>query len=243
MASPALIAIVCSDRHRNGKTLLARLLVDHLLLEERDPYCLDLSHPEGGQRAFFPGRTALVDFSTVPGQMKVFDTILSRPGRDYVIDVPAPLLARFCELALDLDVCEAAREKGFRIAVFYVVDKAQTSLRAAVAAEELLLPDLFVPVANRHVGSSLPKHLPGPAVYLERFDAALQEIIANRRFSLRAFLLGDEAAVPEELRANLRNFLDSAVAGLRDLEPAFSLRALRLGEVSQKLFEHGHGHR
>ena len=89
MAAPALIAIVCSDRHRNGKTLLARLLVDHLLMEERDPYCLDLSYPEGTLRSFFPGRTALVDFEHVPGQMKVFDTILAGPGRDYVIDVPA----------------------------------------------------------------------------------------------------------------------------------------------------------
>ena len=32
MASPSIIALVCSDRHRNGKTLLARVLVDFLLL-------------------------------------------------------------------------------------------------------------------------------------------------------------------------------------------------------------------
>ena len=112
MASSPLIAIVCSDRHRNGKTMLARVLVDFLLLEGRDPYCLDLSHPEGALRAFFPGRTALVDFAQVSGQMKVFDTILAGPGRDYVIDLPAQELARFCEVMGGL---EPAAPHGHRI--------------------------------------------------------------------------------------------------------------------------------
>ena len=38
MASHFAVHIVCSDRHRNGKTLLARVLVDFLLLDGRDPF-------------------------------------------------------------------------------------------------------------------------------------------------------------------------------------------------------------
>ncbi len=54
MANPPMIAIVCSDRHRNGKTLLARVLVDFLLLEGRDPFVLDLDLPREPCAASFP---------------------------------------------------------------------------------------------------------------------------------------------------------------------------------------------
>ena len=227
MALPPLIAIVCSDRHRNGKTMLARVLVDFLLMEGRDPYCLDLSHPEGALRAFFPGRTALVDFAQVAGQMKVFDTILAGPGRDYVIDVPAHALPKFCELVTDLDFRAAAIEKGFRTAVIFIIDTEEDSLKTAAAVEEILNPDLFVPAANRFVGSALPDGVPGPVLTLERLDPDLHAIITNRRFSFRNFLLGDESGVPLRLRPNLKGFLQVLIGGFRDFEPALSLLKLR----------------
>lgn len=227
MASPPLIAVVTSDRHRNGKTLLARVLVDFLLLEGRDPYCLDLSHPEGALRSFFPGRTALVDFEHVPGQMKVFDTILAGPGRDYVIDLPAHQLPRFCEALHDLQFRKAYEAAGFNLVLIYIIDADEDSLKTAANVEELLVPDLFVPVINRHVGSSLPDGVPGVVLTMEKLYPDLHAIISNRRFSFRNFLLGEEGTVPVRLRPNLKSFLHTLTGGLRELEPALSLLKLR----------------
>src|SRR5882724_10038799 len=113
MALEPCVYIVCSDQHRNGKTLLARVLVDHLMLEGRDPFVIDAGLPEGPLRTHFPGRTALVDFSTVRGQMKVFDTILGSPGRDYVIDLTADQTQRFSEAAIELGFFPEARRAGY----------------------------------------------------------------------------------------------------------------------------------
>ena len=190
MASPSIIALVCSDRHRNGKTLLARVLVDFLLLEGRDPYCLDLGFPEGALRSYFPGRTALVDFGHVSGKMKVFDRILAGPGRDYVIDLPAQQLAPVCEAMADLEFRKASQDKAFRLVVFYIVDETVDSLKAAAAVEDILAPDLFVPVENRFVGSSLPPGAPGLTLIMDRLDPELHTIVSNRRCSFRSFLLG-----------------------------------------------------
>ena len=227
MASPPLIAIACSDRHRNGKTLLARTLVDFLLLEGRDPFVLDLDHPEGALRDFFPGRTALVDFAHISGQMKVFDTILAAPGRDYVIDVPAPQLARFCEAMTDLDFRQAANEAGFAVIVMFIVDQAPDSLKTAGNVEEILKPDLFIPVANHFVGTSLPEQMDDLSLTLERLDIELQPIIGQRRFSFRSFLLGDESAVPLRLRPGLKSFLHGLLGGFREIEPELSLLKLK----------------
>ena len=75
MAITPTIYVVVSDQHRNGKTLLARLLSDYLLLDGRDPFLFDTDAPDGPLRNFFPGRTALADFAAIRGQMKLFDTI------------------------------------------------------------------------------------------------------------------------------------------------------------------------
>lgn len=230
---PALptIYIVCSDRSRNGKTLLARMLTDHLLIEERDPFCFDLSAPEGVLRAYFPGRTALVDISDEKGRAKLFDILLARSGRDYVIDVPGAQLARFCEAAEEVSLPEAARARGFRICALFVVDRDAASLKTAVAVEDMLQPDLLVPVVNRFVGTSLPAGVPGPVVTLDKIEGELRVLISNRRFSFRSFLLGDESAVPARLRPQLKNVLHGVMGGLRDLEPAMSLQSLHEVEL------------
>lgn len=230
MATPPLIALVCSDRHRNGKTLLARVLVDFLLLEGRDPFVIDLSYPEGALRDFFPGRTALADFSNVAGKIKVFDTILAAPGRDYVIDLPAQRLAKFCEAMGDLDFRRAANAAGFTFVVLAIVDETEDSLSSALAVEEILTPDLFVPVVNHLVGSSLPPTIRNTgltSLTMERLDPDLHSIITNRRFSFRLFLLGDEAGVPLRLRPSLKTFLHTLLAGFREIGPALSLLKLR----------------
>jgi hypothetical protein len=226
MPAPPTIYIVCSDRGRNGKTLLARVLTDHLLIDERDPFCFDLSAPEGALRAYFPGRTALIDINDENARAKLFDIILSRTGRDYVIDVPGAHLARFCEAAGDTALPTAARAKGYRICVLFVVDRDPASLKTAVALEEMLDPDLLVPVVNRFVGTSLPEGVPGPVVTLEKLEGEVRMLVSNRRFSFRSYLLGDDAGVPARLRAQLKNFLHGVLGGLRNLEPAMSLQSL-----------------
>jgi len=227
MTAPPMVFIVCSDQARNGKTLLARVLVDFLLMEGRDPFCFDLAYPEAALRAFFPGRTALIDFAMPEGRARVFDTMLARAGRDYVIDVPAAQLARFCETAGGESFAAKAREKDFRLAALFIVDRDEKSLGTAAAVEDILLPDIFVPVANRFVGSALPDGVPGPVLAMERLGEELQSVISHRRFSLRGFMQGDEAQVPVRHRTSLKNFLHGLVTGMREFEPALSLQALR----------------
>lgn len=231
MPVPPTIFIICSDRTRNGKTLLARVLVDHLLIEEHDPFCFDLSAPEGVLRAYFPGRTALIDVTDAASRTRMFDILLKRAGRDYVIDVPGAQLARFCEAAGDHDFAASAKARGYRVCVLFVVDREQASLKTAVAVEEMLEPDLLVPVVNRFVGTALPESVPGPVITLDKIDAELHAVVSNRRFSLRSFLLGEETAVPARLRAHLKTFLLGVMGGLRNLEPALSLQSLHEADL------------
>ncbi|HQX84680.1 MAG TPA: hypothetical protein PKV23_04245, partial [Aestuariivirga sp.] len=182
MADKPTIYIVCSDRHRNGKTLLARVLVDYLMLEKRDPFVIDAGFPEGPLRAAFPGRTALVDFSQVQGQMKLFDTIMGSPGRDYVIDLPVPQTENFFATYSQLDFHIEATRAGFQIVVFFIVDKDYSSLRFSEDVQRQVAPALFIPVRNIYIGSALVPRGDTLSIDIPELDREVMNLIEARHF-------------------------------------------------------------
>ncbi len=224
MTQPA-VYIICSDQHRNGKTLLARTLLDYLLLEGRDPFAIDADVAKAPLRGFFPGRTALVDFETIPGQMKLFDTILASPGRDYVIDLPALQTERFFAVADDLKVFDALHEAGFRVVVFFIVDKRQTSALLAEAMGRRSGIDLAVPVVNKYVGSSWAER--GYALGLPELNQSTFAAIGNKRVSLRAVAEGDAEGLNQPQQQEVIAFLSAVMRDLSDVDPIMSLKGLK----------------
>jgi hypothetical protein len=227
LADKPTIYIVCSDRHRNGKTLLARVLVDYLLLEKRDPFVIDAGYPEGPLRAAFPGRTALVDFSQVQGQMKLFDTIMGSPGRDYVIDLPAPQTENFFSIYRQLNFHVEANQAGFQAVVFFIVDKDYSSLKSSEEIQRQVAPALFIPVRNIQIGSALVPRSDTLSIDIPELDREVMSLIEVRYFSMRNFILGDESNMPAPLSRKLKIFLLEMMTALRDIEPAITLARLR----------------
>jgi hypothetical protein len=227
LADKPTIYIVCSDRHRNGKTLLARVLVDYLMLEKRDPFVIDAGFPEGPLRAAFPGRTALVDFSPVQGQMKLFDTIMGSPGRDYVIDLPVPQTENFFATYSQLDFHIEATKAGFQIVVFFIVDKDYSSLRFSEDVQRQVAPALFVPVRNIYIGSALVPRSDTLSIDIPELDRDVMNLVEARHFSLRNFILGDEGNMAAQHSRKLKIFLLEMMTALRDIEPAMTLARLR----------------
>ncbi len=222
MANPPTVYITASDENRNGKTLLARLLTDYLLLDGKDPFIIDTDAPDGPLRQFFPGRTALADFATMQGQMKVFDTILAAPGRDYIVDLPARHLWDFFKAVEELNVFEEAKREGFRIVVFYVVDRVAASLKAAKVIYEQEGIDLFVAVRNENVGSSWPPD--ESALVLPALPRDVAVAISDKRFSLRNFVLGDEQGLEDSGKLALNTFLFDVLGNLNSLDNQMSAR-------------------
>jgi hypothetical protein len=225
MAVQPTIYIVASDQHRNGKTLLARLLVDYLMLDGRDPFVVDTDAPDGPLRNFFPGRTALADFAAITGQMKLFDTILAAPGRDYVVDLPARHSDNFFAAERDLGFFAECKKLGFRIFLFFIVDQTFLSLKVAQSLQHYVGVDLFVPVRNMLVRSMWPED--DGALTMPYLAAPLASAINNRRFSFRSFVQGDTQGLPADDVPQLQNFLYEALNNLSNLEPVYSLSALQ----------------
>ncbi len=227
MAAQPVIHIVCSDRHRNGKTLLARVVVDYLMLDGRDPFVIDAGFPNGRLRNFFPGRTALVDFGSTAGRMKLFDTILGSPGRDYVIDLPSAQTENFFEASRELGFIGEAQRHGFRLAVLFIVDQSPDSLKIADALNMQTRPGLVIFVRNNFVGSALADHGDRTVIDIPDLDPEIVAIASAKRFSFRSFLLDDNQGLTAGQKTKLKSFLYEIMVGLRNIAPAVSLQALR----------------
>ncbi len=225
MAAQPAVHIVCSDRHRNGKTLLARVLVDFILLDGRDPFVIDAGFPGGPLRNHFTGRTALVDFETTAGRMKLFDTILNSPGRDYVIDLPSGQTDNFFKAAVELGFVAEAQRHGFRVVVLFIVDQGAGSLRAAEALKAR--PDLTVYVRNSFIGSALAEIGGKTVIDIPDLDPEIIALTAAKQFSFRRFLLDDGQGLSADQTTRLKSFLYEVMTGLRNIGPAVTLRALR----------------
>ena len=225
MAVQPTIYIVASDQHRNGKTLLARLVVDYLMLDGRDPFIIDTDAPDGPLRNYFPGRTALADFAAIKGQMKLFDTILAGPGRDYVIDLPVRHTEGFFAAERDLGFFAECKRAGFRVFLFFVVDASMASLKAAKLFQRYVGLDLFVPVRNLMVRSAWPED--DGALTIPFLAAPVAQVIGHRRFSLRAFVQGEKQGLADDMVPTLQNFLYETLNNLSNLEPVFSLREMK----------------
>lgn len=225
MAAQPTIYVVTSDQNRNGKTLLSRLLVDYLMLDGRDPFVIDTDAPDAPLRNYFPGRTAMADFASIKGQMRVFDTILASPGRDYVVDVSARHMENFFGAERDLGFFAECKKSGFRIFVFFVVDESLSSLRAAQVFQRHRGIDLFVPVRNLFVRSAWPED--GGALTIPFLAAPIASLVNFRRFSFRAFVQGEMQGLGEDMVPIVQQFLYEVLSNLSNLEPVYSLKELK----------------
>lgn len=141
--------IVCSDQSRNGKTLVARLLADYLILCRRAPLIFDAAPAAGGLRSFFPARASKVELSTA-GQMALFDRALAQP-QDCVLDLPAHLLTCVTELMRHIGFGEETHTPGLEVVVLFVADHNVDSLLAGCKLRGLLILDALSASCRRSV--------------------------------------------------------------------------------------------
>src|SRR5262245_24368430 len=105
MARPAVI-LVGADKGGVGKTTVARTLLDYFGAHQTQTRAFDTEAPRGTLKRFHPEITEVVDVTTVPDQMKIFDTLGSASSRVTLIDVRAGLLSPTLQALADIGFLE-----------------------------------------------------------------------------------------------------------------------------------------
>jgi hypothetical protein len=141
------VYLICSPQARVGKTLTARLLLDHLLGRGEASEAFDANHREPRLAAAFPLRTAVIDLATTPGRMALFDRLIAPDGNPKVIDLWHVSYETFWKQAADLDFFEEAWEQGIDPAVLLHSDR-KGRFAAEIAAFAGRWPRLRIVLAH-----------------------------------------------------------------------------------------------
>lgn len=142
--------------------------------------------------------------------------MLAEPAHAYVIDLQAPLTDDFFRLFRDIGFDEAAEEAGLTISVYFMLDRALTSVQAMERISRLLGRAHLVPVRNEAIGDVLL--IPQAAfiykgihksreLLLPRLSLEALDLIDEPDFTFAEFIARNGAGVSPELRTELWNFL------------------------------------
>ncbi len=127
MAKPAVI-LVGADKGGVGKTTVARTLLDYFTAHNIPTRAFDTESPKGTLKRFHPDLTEVVDVTTVPDQMKIFDTLGSAEAKVTIIDIRAGLLSSTLQALRDIGFLDSAKKGQITFSVFHILGPSIASL-------------------------------------------------------------------------------------------------------------------
>lgn len=235
------IHIVGSGESRNGKTLLARLVADFVVLSGGDPAIYDADTPHGRLAEWYPERAEIVDLKTTAGQIAVFDRILDNAAIDHVVDLPARDLLRFFAVVQQTGFVAEALRVGLKMNLLFVLDRPDVTLAALRTIRSSLDGLRIIAVFNEAVrvnaalegGDNAMAALADLAEFrLPRLDRDMLRMVEQRSFSFSRFLDQGEPRLRALDRTVLRGFLRTVFGRFYDLGLVAGAGALKRARLA-----------
>jgi hypothetical protein len=147
MPKPAVI-LVGADKGGVGKTTIARTLLDYFASRKIVTRAFDTEHPKGTLKRFHPGLTEVVNVTSVPDQMKIFDTVESSGTQVTLIDIKAGLMTPTLEALRDIGFIDMTKRGDLAFAVFHILGPSIASLDEIAETSKFLLDARYFLVKN-----------------------------------------------------------------------------------------------
>ena len=228
------VMIVCSPRPRVGRTLVARLLVDYFLVDNRAVVAFDANPNDPVLSDYLPGHAIPATIADTRGQMALFDRLILNIGTPKVVDLAADQFGHFFDILDQIDFVAEARQRAIDTVILYVTEDHPRSVDAYHRILARFPKATVVPVHNeifesmRATGQSHPARGAMP-VHISQLPTLLFGVIYRPGFSISDFLKR-----PSEFPTMLHKWTSQPFIAFRDLElrlamadflPLFRLRA------------------
>ena len=147
MARPAVI-LVGADKGGVGKTTVSRTLLDYFASRKITARAFDTECPKGTLKRFHPGVTEVVDVTSVPDQMKIFDTVETSGTQVTLIDIKAGLMTPTLEALRNIGFIDMTKRGDLAFAVFHILGPSIASLDEIAETSKFLLDARYFLVKN-----------------------------------------------------------------------------------------------
>src|ERR1700731_2612265 len=124
------VFIICSPRPLVGKTLIARLLTEILLLKHGDVAAFDVNLKEPSLLEYLPKVTESAEVDNPFGKMALMDRLIINDGTAKVIDLGFHAFDEFFKMSEEIGFMKEAARRGVAPFILFVADIDRVSARA-----------------------------------------------------------------------------------------------------------------
>ena len=215
------VYVICSPRPQVGKTLLARLLSEFLLLKNSAVTAFDVNLKEPSLLDYLPKVTETADIDTTFGKMALMDRVIVNDGISKVVDLGFHAFDEFFTMTEEIGFFKEAARRGVTPVILFVADSDRISLRAHAMLQDQSPRGLLVTVDNEVVlRGEMPEVCAGGRILrIAALPVFLKTYIDRLNFSFTGYLRAEKDSSTE-----LHQWIRDNYFSFRELELSLILQ-------------------
>ena len=212
------VYIICSPRPLVGKTLIARLLTEFLLLKHGAVAAFDINLKEPSLLEYLPRITETADVIDTFGKMQLMDRLIVHDGVAKVIDLGFHAFDEFFKMTNEIGFLKEATRRSVAPIILFVADTDRVSARAYPTLREQIPLKALIAVDNEYVvRGELPEAMGlGRVLRITALPSFLKTYVDRPTFSFTGYLRNERDQSTE-----LHQWVRKNYTSFRELE--FSL--------------------
>jgi hypothetical protein len=193
------VYIICSPRPLVGKTLIARLLSEFLLLKNGTVAAFDISLKEPSLLEYLPDITETAEVDDTFGKMALMDRLIINDGVAKVIDLGFHAFDEFFKMSGEIGFMKEAARRGVAPIVLFVADTDRLSARGYPMLQRQIPATALVTIDNEYVmrGELPPAFARGKVVHIAALPVFLKTYIDRLAFSFTEYLRSEKDSSTE----------------------------------------------
>src|SRR4051812_8863966 len=209
------VYIICSPRPLVGKTLIARLLSEFLLLKDGIITAFDINLKEPSLLEYLPKITETADVEDTFGKMALMDRLIVNDAVAKVIDLGFHAFDEFFKMSEEIGFMKEAARRGVSPIVLFVADTDRASARGYAMLQQQIPPATLVTIDNEYVlRGELPTAMAsGRTLRTAALPVFLKTYIDRLTFSFTDYLRNEKDSSTE-----LHQWIRNNYFGFRELE-------------------------
>jgi hypothetical protein len=215
------VYIICSPRPLVGKTLIARLLSEFLLLKNGTVISFDINLKEPSLLEYLPRTTETADVIDTFGKMQLMDRLIVNDAVAKVIDLGYHAFDEFFKMTGEIGFMKEAARRGVAPVVLFVADTDRSSVNGYGMLQQQIPQNALIAVDNEHVvRGELPATMErGRVLRISALPVFLKTYIDRLTFSFTGYLRQEKDSSTELHQWIRRNY-----TSFRELELSLLLQ-------------------
>jgi hypothetical protein len=215
------VYIICSPRPLVGKTLMARLLSEFLLLKNGAVSSFDINLKEPSLLEYLPKTTETAEVDNTFGKMQLMDRLIVDDGVAKVIDLGFHVFDEFFKMSEEIGFLKEAARRRVAPMILFMADTDRVSARGHEMLRAQIPRVNLVTVDNEYaVRGELPEAMSqGRLLRVAALPAFLKTYIDRLNFSFTSYLRNEKDESTELHQWVRRNYIS-----FRELELSLLLQ-------------------